>query len=97
MDTVSHSNPSIRPLQIIFTGKGEVRGFKFTQLRQTDKAFVYEVNSGDTIYYEVFKKTVNKRYNCISYPTSKGFGKWSWTHMDIESALVKFNLLNTHD
>jgi hypothetical protein len=84
-------NNSIKQLELNFTGKGEVRGFKFTQLRQTVSAYLYEVNTGDSKYYEVFKKKINKRYDCISYPTSKAFGIWAWTYPNLNSAFVKLN------
>jgi len=46
----------IRPLKKRFEGRGEVKGHLFTQLSKTDRAFLYEVNTGRGIYYEVFKK-----------------------------------------
>jgi len=80
-----------------FTGIGEVRGFKFTQLRKTNKAFLYEVKTGDQIHYEVFKRVVNKRFACESYPKSKAFGISAFSIMDIGKALKKFNELNSFD
>ena len=75
-------------------GKGEVKGFLFTQIQKSDKAYVYKINTGKTIHYEVFevvKKTNSKRH---SYPTSKAFGIWAWTFKKIEKAIEKFNFLN---
>ena len=77
-----------------FQGRGEVKGYLFTQLSQTDKAFIYEVSSGDGKHYEVFKRVINRRYVCVSYPTSKGFGFWAWTYMSLDKAEAKFDELN---
>lgn len=81
----------MKQLKVQFHGRGEVKGYYFTQIRQTDKAFLYEVSSGGSKYYEVFLKRINHRYACISYPTSQGFGIWAWTYMNLESAIKKFN------
>ena len=80
-----------------FSGRGEVSGYNFNQISQTDKAFVYEVSYGDSKHYEVFKKKVNKRFVGISYPTSRAFGIWAWTYMSLESALEKFDELNSKE
>ena len=80
-----------------FPGRGEVKGYLFTQIRQTDKTFIYEVSSGDRKHYEVFKKKLNHRFACVSYPTSKAFGIWAWTYMSLERALEKFEKLNADD
>jgi len=87
----------ITPLQNCFFGRGEVSGYKFTQISKTDKAFIYEVSSGGSKHYEVFKRFVNKRFACESYPTSKAFGIWAWTCMTLEAALNKFAELNGCD
>ena len=84
----------MKPLKVQFEGKGEVKGYDFTQIRQTDKAFLYEVSSGGSKHYEVFLKRINRRFACISYPTSKAFGNWAWTYMNLESAFEKLNKLN---
>lgn len=85
----------IKPLKKQFHGKGEVKGYLFTQIRQTDKAFLYDVSSGDSKHYEVFKKVVNHRFACISYPASKSFGIWAWTYITLEKAEKKFDDLNS--
>lgn len=87
----------MKPLPKHFTGKGEVRGYKFSQISQTDKAFFYEVNSGDSLYYEVFKKYLNTRFACVSYPTSRAFGIWAWSIMSLENAQKKFEELNIYE
>jgi len=80
-----------KDLKTNFTGVGQVRGYKLTQISKTNSGFVYEVDTGATIYYEVFKKRLNQRFSCISYPTDKAFGIWSWTTPDLKRA---FEILN---
>ena len=87
----------MKALEKHFIGRGEVKGFEFTQLKSSDRAYLYQVNSGHSIYYEVFKKLINKRFNRVSYPTSKAFGIWAWTIMSYDRAEEKFNQLNTCD
>ena len=87
----------MKPLKAQFEGRGEVKGYYFAQLKKTDKAFLYEVSSGDRKHYEVFKKKLNHRFACVSYPSSKAFGIWAWTYMSLERALEKFEKLNADD
>jgi hypothetical protein len=87
----------MKSLKTQIKGLGEVRGFIFTQISKTDGAFLYEVNTGNQIHYEVFKKRVNTRYGCISYPTSKAFGIWAFTKGQFCSAVELFNQLNSDD
>lgn len=84
----------VKSLPIVFTGNGEVKGFLYTQIECADKAFLYEVNTGDSIYYEVFKKYVNRRFACESYPSSRLFGISAWTYYDLNQAKEKFNELS---
>lgn len=84
-----NKHDSIKPLAMQFIGRGEVKDYLFSQISQADKAF-----SGDSKHYDVFKKIINKRYACVSYPTSKAFGIWAYTKMSLESAIEKFNELN---
>ena len=85
----------MKPLQKQFHGKGEVKGYLFTQIKQTDKAFIYEVSHDDRKHYEIFKKKINRRFACVSYPTAKAFGIWAFTYMTLEKAEKKFNELNS--
>jgi hypothetical protein len=79
----------MKPLEKEFIGTGEVKGFKFTQITAAKHGFIYEVDTGDRKYYEVFEKRVNRRYANISYPTSKAFGIWAWTCSTITKARLK--------
>ena len=97
MSNTSTEISKYKELKKEFIGIGEVKGFHFTQISQTDRAFIYEVNTGDAKYYEVFKRHVNKRYDCVSYPRSSSFGIWAWTKMTLDIAIEKFNELNSVD
>lgn len=84
----------MKPLPIEFIGRGEVRGFVFTQILMSDKAYFYQVKPNGRIQYEVFKKKENSRFGTVSYPTSNAFGKWAWTYMCFGLAKKKFDELN---
>lgn len=84
----------MKQLQKNFTGIGEVKGFEFTQISETDKGFIYLVDAGSTSYYEVFKRKENTRFNTVSYPTSKAFGIWAWSVKTLEQANEKLESFN---
>lgn len=85
----------MKELLINFVGKGQVRGFIFTQIKKSESAYIYEVNvTEDQKHYEVFKKRENSKYKCVSYPSDKAFGKWAWTYSSLDKALNKFEELN---
>jgi len=85
----------MKKLKKQFEGRGEVKGYTFKQLSSSPYAYIYEVsNDLCTTHYEVFKHKENTYYNCISYPTSKGFGLWAWTKSDLTSAEYLFDELN---
>ena len=84
----------MKELELNFIGRGQVKGFIFTQIKQNNKAFIYKVEDSGRIYYEVFKKKINTQYNCISYPSNKGFGVWAWTCMTLEKANDKYDELS---
>jgi hypothetical protein len=77
-----------------FIGRGEVRGFMFTQLYKNDAGYLYEVKPPNSdVYYEVFEHKENRRYGTVTYPSSKVFGITAWTYKAIEVALTKFKTL----
>lgn len=84
----------VKDLPNFFIGKGEVRGFEFSLVKHSDKAYLYEVNTGDNIHYEIFKK--ESRSNSVIHcrPTSDSYSRWAWTKDTKEEALLKFNELN---
>lgn len=83
----------MKELEKEFIGKGQVKGFKFTQLKQNERAFLYKVDTGSTIHYEIFKRKVNKRFGCVSYPSNKAFGLWATTKKNLDTAINYFNTL----
>jgi len=84
----------MKQLKKQFIGIGEVKGFKFTQIYHANRAFLYEINTGGSIYYEVFKKVKNRRFACVSYPSSDHFGIWAWTYLSYDEAKGRFDQLN---
>lgn len=80
----------MKDLELEFAGRGQVKGFRFTQIKQNQAAYIYLVNTGNSIHYEVFKRKENSQFNCISYPSDKAFGIWAWTAKTIEKALDRF-------
>ena len=81
----------MKDLKEYFTGRGQVKGYIFNQIKRTKHAYLYEVKENDVIHYEVFKRKINTMYDCISYPTDKAFGIWAWTFMDLDYAIKKLN------
>ena len=79
----------MKELPIHFEGKGQVKGYTFTQISKTDCGFIYEVEQGGHRHYEVSKKRLNHRFGTVSYPTDKAFGVWAWTCMSLETAKKK--------
>lgn len=92
----------IQKLEKVIEGTGEVSGFTFTCVKETDKAYIYEskYEEGDK-RYEVFEKRVtpicldfeNRIYSTEDfkeiYPKAKDFGVWAFAKSDYLSALSK--------
>jgi hypothetical protein len=76
----------MKELPIEFTGKGEVRDFRFRQLKRTENAYLYEVTTETGIHYEVFEHRVNSMYGTVTYPGSKSFGVWAYCIRDLQRA-----------
>lgn len=81
----------MKELAEYFSGKGQVKGYVFNQIKRTKHAYLYQVAGDGQIHYEVFERMENRLYDCVSYPTDKAFGKWAWTCMDFDRALEKMN------
>jgi hypothetical protein len=93
-------------LPIKFKGKGSVSGFTFTLLNYSDTAYLYQVNTGASIHYEVFER--RNRPICIDfhkhlysetqfkqiYPKDKDFGIWAWTYRCLDKARKKFSQIS---
>ena len=76
----------MKQLQQQFKGRGEVKGYNFTQVQKSDLGYVYQKELNGSLSYEVFKRKENKRFDCISYPTSNSFGVWAWDCKTLERA-----------
>ena len=96
----------IHELEDSFIGTGEVKGFEFTKVAETDIGYVYCVRTSDkSNHYEVFKKRRtpicidfdNKIYSKTEfkelYPNSKQFGISAWSVKNYETALERLNSL----
>lgn len=81
----------MRQLELSFTGRGQVKGFKFTQIKKTQFGYIYKVEHLGRVWYEVFRHKENTRYNVVSYPSNKAFGIWAWTTPDKETAFERLN------
>ena len=84
----------MKQLEKEFIGRGEVKGFIFTQIKKSKLAYVYKVNCNGSEHYEVFKHKENTQFNCVSYPKTPSFGLWAWTYKSYDLAIEKFDLLN---
>ena len=82
----------MKPLAKYFTGKGEVRGFEFAQLKSNGRAYLYQVRTpiDNRVHYEIFKHRENTRFNCVSYPGSNVFGDSASTTRDYQKALFLY-------
>ena len=80
---------NMKELREQFDGRGEVKGYTFSQISKTDWGFIYEVEHGGHRHYEVFKKRLNHRFGTVSYPSSKAFGIWAWTCQSMDKAEQK--------
>ena len=76
----------MKELQEEFIGRGQVKGFAFTQIEKGASYYIYEVKTETSKYYEVFKRIENTRFGCVSYPTNNAFGRWAWTYLDLSKA-----------
>lgn len=66
----------MKELDSVIKGRGEVRGFTFTQVARSPYAYVYKQEYDETgeVLYEVFRRVENNQFSCVSYPKSSGFG-----------------------
>lgn len=80
----------MKQLKTEFIGRGQVRGFKFTQIKKNEFAYIYKVEDSNTTWYEIFEHRENKRFDCISYPKNNSFSVWAWTYLSLNRALECF-------
>lgn len=78
MDLEKEENMEIKELDEVIKGRGEMKGFTFTQLKKSEFAYLYEVLEEESGHktYEVFRRRENVQFGCVSYPSSKGFGDY---------------------
>lgn len=81
----------MKELKEYFSGRGQVKGYVFSQIKKTEHGYIYEVRGDGTRHYEVFERRINLMYDCISYPRDKSFGIWAWTCMTLERAEEKLS------
>jgi len=74
----------IKKIDSTFFGKGEVRGVKFKKIAETEKGYIFSRSDN---YFEVFRKKVNIRFACESYPKSSSFGVWAWCCRSLDRAI----------
>lgn len=91
---------NIEKIPDTFTGRAEVKGFKFTKLEETPTGFLFKVESSEQPHYEVFKYKLTpicldfeKRIYSETefkehYPKRNSFGIWAWTTLSYEKALL---------
>lgn len=98
---------NIKLLEKEFSGRGEVSGFEFCQIKQSVHSYVYKITDSDNkVHYEVFKRKNTPL--CLDfekkvfsdtefkevYPKSKDFGVWAWTFRSKFEALKRDIELN---
>lgn len=88
---------NMKELKEYFSGRGQVKGYVFNQLKRTKHAYLYEVKGDGTPHYEIFKRKENTMYDVVSYPTNKAFGVWAWTTPSLSRANEIFDKLNNVD
>ena len=86
----------MKVLQKEFIGSGEVKGHKFSQIKVNSVAYIYQVDTGNSKYYEVFLRRSNPVYNREYYPRSSSFGIYAWTYPCLGKANKKFKEIEAH-
>ncbi len=87
----------MKELEKYFIGRGEVRGFEFTQLESNNHVYLYQVRTplDNRVHYEIFMHKENTRFDCVSYPGSGAFGDWAVTTRDYQKGLnLYYNMAN---
>jgi len=98
---------NIKKLDKTILGVGEVKGFLFTQIKESDNGYIYQVDTEQSIHFELFKKKTtpvcvdfsNRIYSTTEskeqYPKSSDFGVWAWSYDSLVKAERKFSILNS--
>ena len=89
----------VAKLNKVFKGKGEVKGFTFTQIYSNEKGYVYKVESDGAVHFEMFhikeapicvdfkKRIYSETETKEVYPNSKNFGIWAWSVNSVEEGI----------
>lgn len=91
----------MKELDKVINGRGEVRGFVFTQRMMSDCAYMYESFDGvsESSVYEVFRRVENNVFDNVSYPSRLGFGDSKFRgkcFRDYDRAVEYFNYLTAY-
>lgn len=82
----------MKELDTTFEGVGEMKGYRFYQLKADGNAYLYELTDYEgNKHYEIFERRINTQFNNVSYPKSKAFGVWAWCANSLNRAVAKFN------
>lgn len=87
----------MKKLDDIIKGRGEVKGFTFHKVAESDHAYAYEQRfdeTGQVMGYEVFEKRVNTMFDCESYPKSEAFGIWAYAVNDKSNIKVYMDMID---
>lgn len=97
----------IQELPITFEGKGEVKGFSFSQIKQRDNMYIYKVTSEEEVHYELFERNLVHKFDFetktqlddmkVKYPKSGDFGVWAWTFANYQDALDRLHQNTTNN
>lgn len=87
----------MKELDKVIKGRGEVKGYTFTQVKMSKYAYIYVQKydeTGEVHSYEVFERKINKQFDCVSYPKSTSFGSWAWSCKAYNDAVRIFDEIN---
>ena len=97
---------NIEPLKQNFVGTGEVKGFVFDLIKETDLGFIYKITtSSNKSHYEITKKDLaaksldfkNRIFSTTDFkytmPRSYNFGLLCWTAITMDRAIEILNSL----
>jgi hypothetical protein len=91
-----------KELEETLEGIGETKGFVFTRVDRSSCAYLYKVDTGASVHYEIFERRATPI--CIDfeqriysetdtkeiYPKSNDFGVWAWSTNSISRAIAIF-------
>ena len=96
----------IKELPIVkdIKASGRYADFKFTQIKRTENAYLYEVEieRGGVIHYEIFERKLSPPHPRtespdfdlkVVYPSEEDFGFTAWTVKDFNKAVDRLYLI----